>query len=72
MTELNKKIERVTKDTVFYRGRHRRVIVVLLPPCLVGFRLEGCPTVYSIPAQAGYWQALKAHTFYAARQKREK
>ena len=56
---LKRPIWRKTSSMVHYRGQFRQVLVGLLPPNRLAFKLSGCRKVYDITADAGYWMALK-------------
>lgn len=53
-------VERQTGATVFERGKRRNVIVRLEPSGVVGFRLKGMHTTYTLDAGALYHAAVKA------------
>ena len=61
MTDLTKKVVRKSAGRVFSAGQNRRVLVVLVPPAVVGFRLEGTRQTYTLDAEACYAIAVQQH-----------
>lgn len=68
MTIIRKTVKRETRMPVFERGE-RNVIVSIEPPGVVGFRLKGTRTTYTLPADRLWWIAMQADM---AMKKREK
>lgn len=68
MTPLTKPI---TRRTVVARDAGRRVVVILEPGDLIGFRLERQRKVFRLPLIACYHMAVKAETL-AKRKARKK
>lgn len=68
MTIIRKPVKRETRMPVFERGM-RNVIVSIEPPGLVGFRLKGTRTTYTLPADKLWWHAMRCEL---AMRKREK
>ena len=61
MTQLNKRLELETSETVFECGQHRTVIIIIEPPCrVVSARLKGLPGTYNLTPGAIYHAAVKA------------
>lgn len=56
---INIKTEIVTPDCVFSSGQHRKVIIILTPGRLIGFRLEGESTVYWLTSAMCFDNAVK-------------
>jgi hypothetical protein len=71
MTALTKPVRRVSSATVREQGRPRNVVVILRPNGLIGFRAAGCRREYSLPIEAAYTLAVRAHVL-AARKERAK
>ena len=61
MIRLHKVVRRRTHATVFSKGEYREVIVSVVPPSVLTFRLAGSRCEYSLPIEACYWTALQAH-----------
>jgi hypothetical protein len=60
MTRLTAPIQRETSATVFEKGKHRAVIVMLLPNNTLGFRLKGSHRTFYLPVDGCYDRAVKA------------
>jgi hypothetical protein len=71
MTELNKKVSRVSRALRFERGKHREVIISLEPPDLLGFRLKGTRTTFYLDAETCYCLAVKAQVAAEAKERRK-
>lgn len=61
MTNVDRKLARQSCVPMHSGGRHRPIIIELLPPGeLIGFRLKGMRTTYYLPVKTCYLEALKA------------
>jgi hypothetical protein len=61
MTDLSKPITRKTSATLHEKGQRRPVLVTLIPPAKIGFRLAGTRQTYQVDAESGYSFAVKMH-----------
>jgi hypothetical protein len=71
MTDLKKKVSRVTTAQRFERGKRREIIVILEPPDLLGFRLKGQRRTEYLDAESCYCLAVKARVAAEAKEKRK-
>jgi hypothetical protein len=60
MTKVKKAVSRESGGTVYERGKHRNVIVILEPPDVIGFRLKGMRHVFRLTTEGCYMAAVKA------------
>ncbi len=60
MTDLKRKVRRVTAGTVREVGKARAIVVSLEPPQLLGFRAKGCRRTYYLTAETCYLLAVRA------------
>jgi len=68
MTNLNKKVKRVTHSRI----QQRPIVVTLYPGGYVGLRLKGCRKEYQLGLDDLYWQAAKAEVAKKRREKAKK
>ena len=52
MTNLTKKVRRLSAGKVFEAGKFRQIVVTIEPPCLLKFRAKGCRRSYSLTTAA--------------------
>ena len=71
MTDLNKRIKRVSKGLVQEAGKRRPIIIILRPPNVLGFRAKGCRREYQLTAEACWTMAIKADVAAAKRAKKQ-
>ena len=69
MTDLNKTLKRVSAGLTRESGKVRRVVVILRPPNVIGFRAHGCRTEYQLTIEACYTMAVRASVLAATRVK---
>ena len=69
MTRVKKKWSRETDSSVFEKGKNRRVIVILEPGGVIGFRLKGTRKTYNLTAAKCHMMALKASIFLEKKEK---
>lgn len=72
MTDLNKKVKRVTHKHIHEAGRTRPIVVILQPPGLLGFRAKGCRKIYYLPVENCYHLAVKAEVALQKKLKKQK
>lgn len=72
MTRLKAPIRRETTATIFERGTHRPVIVMVLPNNTLGFRLKGTQRTYYLGIDSCYDLAVKAELASRKRSKGNK
>lgn len=58
-TQLNNPVNRVTSGKRHEKGKTRLIVISLLPPALIGFRLQGTRQTYWIDAEVGYEIAVR-------------
>ena len=72
MTDLRKPVSRVSHATVHEQGKHRQIIITLVPPSVLWFRAKGCRRSYALTADACYQLAVKAAVMAQERLKPKK
>ena len=72
MTDLTRKVKRVSAGMVREAGKERQVVIVLEPPSLLGFRAKGCRKTYYLDAATCYKQAVAAEVAYQKKMKKKK
>ena len=72
MTDLNKKVQRVSRGTVREVGQERQIVIGLEPPDILTFRAKGCRKKYSLTANVCYTMAVRAHVAAEKRAKKAK
>jgi len=60
MTSLKKVVERASYGTVREAGKNRRIIVMVRPPNVLGFRAKGCRREYQLTMESCYLMAVRA------------
>ena len=68
-TQLKKAVHRETETTVRDKGARRELVLSLLPGDLIGVRLKGTRTTYTIDSVAAYHFAVKIQVAYDKRMK---
>lgn len=71
MTNLTKPVKRESFAVVFESGKHRNIIVTVMPPGLLRFRAKGCKKSYDLTVDNCYHRAVKVEEA-SQRKKREK
>jgi hypothetical protein len=72
MTRLKKPVWRKTGAHQFPQGRDRTILVGLVLPGTLAFRLKGTHTTYSLTVSQCYWLALQSFSDRAAKARKEK
>jgi hypothetical protein len=71
MTDLLKPVSRRSHGTIFEKSKERRVIVTLIPPNVLTFRLERTKGEYALTAEKCFQLAVEASVQADKRRKAE-
>ena len=72
MTDLNKRIARRARDPqIHYKGKTRRIVVMLEPGDVIAMQLEGSRTAYRAEIKSVYYQLAQWFATSEARRKKK-
>lgn len=69
MTNLSKPVRRVSSATIREQGKARKIVVILRPPNVIGFRAAGCRREYQLSLEGCYTMAVRADVLARKRAK---